>query len=286
MAPPSLMAVRAHAAGDRRGRLPLPDRPGPGRAGGPAAELRDNLVWAHGRIIADDPESIARGEESDDVAHLVSNPWTKPPGRARGRSKLANEGLRAGPADQLYLHQQNPRAPGRRAGCVAFWPNARIAARSPRTSIAQRPVLGHPRDRLRPGARYRLPRVFRPYLGRERRPCSVATPLPVNLRPAPDAAAASAHSAVASSASSATRRRSSACVRAFIEGSSRPSSIARISPSMLRRALGQLAAPRRRPGAGSPPAAGSTRRVNSVTNGARLILARAARRTLSSERFV
>ena len=26
------------------------------------AELRDNLVWAHGRIIADDPEAVARGQ--------------------------------------------------------------------------------------------------------------------------------------------------------------------------------------------------------------------------------
>jgi putative cardiolipin synthase len=35
------------------------------------AELRDNLVWAHGRIIADDPETIARGEESDDVVEFI-----------------------------------------------------------------------------------------------------------------------------------------------------------------------------------------------------------------------
>jgi putative cardiolipin synthase len=34
-------------------------------------ELRDNLVWAHGRIIADDPESIAPGEESDDVVEFI-----------------------------------------------------------------------------------------------------------------------------------------------------------------------------------------------------------------------
>jgi putative cardiolipin synthase len=31
------------------------------------AVLRDNLVWAHGRIVADCPESIAPGTESDDV---------------------------------------------------------------------------------------------------------------------------------------------------------------------------------------------------------------------------
>ena len=35
------------------------------------AELRDNLVWAHGRIIADDPETIARGKESDDVVAFI-----------------------------------------------------------------------------------------------------------------------------------------------------------------------------------------------------------------------
>ena len=35
------------------------------------AELRDNLVWAHGRIIADDPESVARGEDSDDVVEFI-----------------------------------------------------------------------------------------------------------------------------------------------------------------------------------------------------------------------
>jgi putative cardiolipin synthase len=36
-----------------------------------SAELRDNLVWAHGRVIADDPEAIARGEESDDVIKFI-----------------------------------------------------------------------------------------------------------------------------------------------------------------------------------------------------------------------
>ena len=36
-----------------------------------SAELRDNLVWAPGRIIADDPETIARGEESDDVIEFI-----------------------------------------------------------------------------------------------------------------------------------------------------------------------------------------------------------------------
>jgi putative cardiolipin synthase len=35
------------------------------------AELRDNLVWAHGQVIADDPEAIARGKESDDVVEFI-----------------------------------------------------------------------------------------------------------------------------------------------------------------------------------------------------------------------
>ena len=35
------------------------------------AELRDALVWARGRIIADDPETVARGEASDDVVEFL-----------------------------------------------------------------------------------------------------------------------------------------------------------------------------------------------------------------------
>jgi len=38
-------------------------------AGG--AELRDNLTWANGRIIADDPEAVACGKESDDVVAFI-----------------------------------------------------------------------------------------------------------------------------------------------------------------------------------------------------------------------
>jgi cardiolipin synthase C len=38
---------------------------------GRSAELRDNLVWARGRIIAEDPESIASGEESGDVVDFI-----------------------------------------------------------------------------------------------------------------------------------------------------------------------------------------------------------------------
>ena len=36
-----------------------------------SAELRDDLVWAHGRIIADDPATVARGEDSDDVVEFI-----------------------------------------------------------------------------------------------------------------------------------------------------------------------------------------------------------------------
>ena len=36
-----------------------------------SAALRDNLIWAHGRVIADDPETIARGQESDSVIAFI-----------------------------------------------------------------------------------------------------------------------------------------------------------------------------------------------------------------------
>jgi putative cardiolipin synthase len=36
-----------------------------------SVELRDNLIWAPGRIVADDPETIARGQESDDVIEFI-----------------------------------------------------------------------------------------------------------------------------------------------------------------------------------------------------------------------
>ena len=36
-----------------------------------SAELRDNLVWAHGRIIADDPETVTRRKDSDDVIEFI-----------------------------------------------------------------------------------------------------------------------------------------------------------------------------------------------------------------------
>jgi cardiolipin synthase C len=42
-----------------------------GQLAAQGAELRDNLVWAHGYIVADDPESIAPGKESDDVMAFI-----------------------------------------------------------------------------------------------------------------------------------------------------------------------------------------------------------------------
>ena len=42
-----------------------------GQLAAQGAELRDNLVWAHGYIVADDPESIAPGKESDDVMEFI-----------------------------------------------------------------------------------------------------------------------------------------------------------------------------------------------------------------------
>ena len=35
------------------------------------ADVRDNLVWAHGRVIADEPETVARGKESDHVVAFI-----------------------------------------------------------------------------------------------------------------------------------------------------------------------------------------------------------------------
>jgi putative cardiolipin synthase len=68
------------------------------------AELRDNLVWAHGRIVADDPESIAPGKESDDVIEfirgrvaqlkeelLVESPYFVLPARAQATVKVLQE---------------------------------------------------------------------------------------------------------------------------------------------------------------------------------------------------
>ena len=75
-----------------------------GQLAAQGAELRDNLVWAHGYIVADDPESIAPGKESDDVmefireriAHLkrellVESPYFVLPARAQATVKALHE---------------------------------------------------------------------------------------------------------------------------------------------------------------------------------------------------
>jgi cardiolipin synthase C len=36
-----------------------------------SAGLRDSLAWAHGQIVADDPESVAAGKDSDDVIKFI-----------------------------------------------------------------------------------------------------------------------------------------------------------------------------------------------------------------------
>ena len=67
-------------------------------------ELRDNLVWAHGRVIADDPETIAPGIESDHVVAfirervarlkeelLVESPYFVLPATAQATVKMLHE---------------------------------------------------------------------------------------------------------------------------------------------------------------------------------------------------
>jgi putative cardiolipin synthase len=64
-------------------------------------------VWAHGRIIADDPEAVARGEESDDVVEfllgrvarlkkelLSESPYFVLPARAQATVKARNVRVR------------------------------------------------------------------------------------------------------------------------------------------------------------------------------------------------
>ena len=68
------------------------------------AEVRDNLVWAHGRVIADDPEAVTHGKESDDVVAfirgrvaqlkeelLVESPYFVLPARAQATVKALHE---------------------------------------------------------------------------------------------------------------------------------------------------------------------------------------------------
>jgi putative cardiolipin synthase len=68
------------------------------------AELRSNLVWANGRVIADDPEHITRGQETDDVVEfirgrtaqlkeelLVETPYFVLPARAQATVKALHQ---------------------------------------------------------------------------------------------------------------------------------------------------------------------------------------------------
>jgi cardiolipin synthase C len=68
------------------------------------AELRDNLVWAHGQIIADDPEAITRGKGCDDVVEfirgritqlkeqlLIESPYFVLPARAQATVRALHE---------------------------------------------------------------------------------------------------------------------------------------------------------------------------------------------------
>ena len=69
-----------------------------------SAELRDNLVWAYGRVVADDPETITPGIESDYVVAfirgrvaqlkqelLVETPYFVLPARAQATVKALHE---------------------------------------------------------------------------------------------------------------------------------------------------------------------------------------------------
>src|SRR6187200_1397475 len=81
--PVKAIVNRAHDAADLdallvrlREEIAAADYPYPidqdlGQLAAQGAELRDNLVWANGFVVADDPESIAPGKESDDVMAFI-----------------------------------------------------------------------------------------------------------------------------------------------------------------------------------------------------------------------
>ena len=114
--PIAAIVERAHDAADLdairirlREAIAAADYPYPidqdlGQLAAQGAELRDNLVWAQGYIVADDPESIAPGKESDDVmafirariAHLkqellVESPYFVLPAGAQATVKALQE---------------------------------------------------------------------------------------------------------------------------------------------------------------------------------------------------
>ena len=77
------LAGRAHGAADLdailtrlRQEIAAADYPYPidqdlGELAAQGADLRDNLVWAHGRIVADDPAAVTQGKEADDVVAFI-----------------------------------------------------------------------------------------------------------------------------------------------------------------------------------------------------------------------
>ncbi len=81
--PIAAIVDRAHGAADLdailirlREEIAAADYPYPidqdlDRLAGQGTELRDDLVWAQGRIIADDPETVTRGNESDEVVAFI-----------------------------------------------------------------------------------------------------------------------------------------------------------------------------------------------------------------------
>ncbi|MGC1558704.1 MAG: phospholipase D family protein [Bradyrhizobium sp.] len=81
--PVAAIVDRAHGAADLdairirlREEIAAADYPYPidqdlDRLAGQGTELRDDLVWAQGRIIADDPETVTRGNESDEVVAFI-----------------------------------------------------------------------------------------------------------------------------------------------------------------------------------------------------------------------
>src|SRR4029077_6391709 len=81
--PIASIVVSAHGAADLdailirlREEIAAADYPYPidqelGELATTSAELRDNLVGAQGQIVADDPETIAQGEESDEVVTFI-----------------------------------------------------------------------------------------------------------------------------------------------------------------------------------------------------------------------
>jgi hypothetical protein len=117
------------------------------------AELRDSLVWAHGWIIADDPEAIARGKEADDVVAFVRGrvaqlkgelpaeaPYFVLPAGAQATVK-ARPRTRA-PHRHVAAHVQSATRP-------TFQNQVRVARRCDRSGLRYRACRAPPRARRR-----------------------------------------------------------------------------------------------------------------------------------------